>query len=557
MAERRDPARADPGPAPIDLRPNAAYEVRARIRGSSGRGGRALAILVALGLVSWLGYVGADRLGALGPAVDPSVGPAASLAADASTIPTPTRSAPPPVEVFQPLAGLETFPAILDGLEWVDPTIGTAVHPRGPDGQLSSAGWWFQLGGGDTLCACLDYGLAGKPGTLVVQRFAPDGDEVTATPYAGFGPPADEWQAMDSVLDPEGSSVIAAVAERTGPRWLLHLRRLPLYAGAPAAERTIDLGSVEGLGPMAGVDPPELAVLRLFVTPDARHLLVALREPRDVVADRGAEWLIDLTSSSFGRVREDPFGSTARDSVVCDQAAWASPTTFVNVCSPEEAREAGAPSSWAIGLQVVGESTTRLSLDPPAGTGWLIDGTNAEVYGWAPTPHEVVRIDASTGDWSTRQLDVPFPLGQTVSGPLPALGADVLWQPTQSASQPYQAPIVGSPDGRVVYGLGTVVDNVFGRPVSDGIWAIDTGTLSFVGHWDPAASYAALGLTPDGRALIGVGPPLDGVTTADDDFDYVLGLQDARDGSMVAVVRDLGTRLGGIPQLLAPGPPSR
>jgi len=536
--------------------PDGAYEVRARIRARSGRGGRAVAVLVVVAIIGWAGYVGADRLGVLGSSARP-VASAVSTAspAPASPIVGPPASPLPAVQAFAPLADRETFPAILDGLEWVNPGTGLASHARGPDGPLDSAGWWFQLGGGATLCACLVYPLARQPGTLMVERFGTSGDEQAATDYPGFSPPADQWEAMDVVLDPGATSLITAAATWTEGRWRLHLRRLPLVPGATAADRTIDLGPVGGLGPMAGVDPPEVVGLRLFVAPDGRHVLVSLQEPRDVVPGRGAEWLVDLASGGFGQARLDPFGSDARDADACARAGWASATRFVDICSAEEAPDPRQPNHWAVGLQDAGRTTTWLSLDPPADTGWIVDATHAAVYGWGPTPHEIVRVDAATGAWSSLQLGLPVLLGQTVDGAMPPLGADVVWAPTQSASQPDELPIAGSPDGRLVYGLGTVVDDVFGIPESDGIWAIDTTSLAFVAHWQPLASYGALGLTPDGRALIGVGPP-EGTpgTTAGD---LILGLQDARDGSPIAVVRDIGDRLGGIPGLLAPGPPGR
>jgi hypothetical protein len=90
---------------------------------------------------------------------------------------------------------------------------------------------------------------------------------------------------------------------------------------------------------------------------------------------------------------------------------------------------------------------------------------------------------------------------------------------------------------------------------STGIWAFDADSLAIVGHWAPAADYIALGITADGGTLIGVGHPPGEEVDQFGNHGPLVVFHDARDGSVLSVIRGLTLRAGGDPFPLAPALP--
>jgi hypothetical protein len=83
----------------------------------------------------------------------------------------------------------------------------------------------------------------------------------------------------------------------------------------------------------------------------------------------------------------------------------------------------------------------------------------------------------------------------------------------------------------------------------------DTRSLEVLAQWPALAAYQSLGLTSDGRYLIGVGGPRAAEITTFGRHGSELVFHDLTDGAPVAILRQLEQRLGGSPALLPAGPP--
>ena len=81
-------------------------------------------------------------------------------------------------------------------------------------------------------------------------------------------------------------------------------------------------------------------------------------------------------------------------------------------------------------------------------------------------------------------------------------------------------------------------------------------TLALVGHWLPGARYDWIGLTADGRHLLGVGRPSSLESTYHPNRGPSLVIHDTTDGAIVEIIRRIQAQLGNVPTFLiaAPGP---
>jgi hypothetical protein len=108
------------------------------------------------------------------------------------------------------------------------------------------------------------------------------------------------------------------------------------------------------------------------------------------------------------------------------------------------------------------------------------------------------------------------------------------------------SPFVASPDGSMLYGIGS----------DSGIYAFEAETLGLVGRWDAAVVYEAIGVSPDGAYLFGVGDPDPREVVTFGDQGGTLAVHAADTGDQVLVLRRFDTRLEGRPGVLLtrPGP---
>jgi len=536
-------------------RPDDGYRVAARIESRSGRRSW-LTALFAGGLVVVLaGLAIADRLNPDSRA--PGSPPAGEASASRPGAPGATvGTLPPVVEILQPDQSIGEVPVVVRGLSWLEPIRGL-LDPPFPQAR---AEWPFVLPDGSVVCACLDLADQAPDGSLRVLAFDRGANVKGARSIPDWLPAGGTSYLGDVVLNPFGTSIVATTAIQAGATWDLRVAVIPIDPDAPVMERTttgLDLSMVG--------EPPRLD-LHSYVSPDGRRLRISIERVGDdlnPVAGAARSWLVPLSAAAVGPPAEiaDPWADTS--SQVCTQRAWARTTLFVQICRSTQADESGARATFLRldGGRGHGTEIGLSSLPSDDPEGWLVDGTNGIVYGWSATTHHLYRVDLATGVVRDRIL------GQGVGEPLdpahdpieaspPPEGSErVLWQPLVSAGQPTMSPLVGSPDGRLLYAAGLawqpgVVSPGMG---TTGIWVFDAASMAVVGHWGAAANYQALGLTPGGRFVMGVGGPGNDEFSAFGNHGSELALHDRTDGSVVEILRQLDLRLGGVPYLLPIG----
>ena len=98
--------------------------------------------------------------------------------------------------------------------------------------------------------------------------------------------------------------------------------------------------------------------------------------------------------------------------------------------------------------------------------------------------------------------------------------------------------LAGSADGTVIYAVGHgPPSSTFQTFDSTGIWAFDAQTLGLVAHWEPAGTYDALSMTPDGEYLIALGDPTSEELNAFGNSGRTIAFHDARTGDLALVMR--------------------
>lgn len=532
-------------------RPDDRYEVRARIAPPPSRGPRLLALALAAILAGWAGLTLADRLGG-SPAASPTASglgsAAASLPAAArSVIPTlaPGVTYPPVVEAFDPSRLPERIPILRDGLVWLDPFDDLVDNDLGPVPQA----WPFVLSDGRTVCVCIAADKGG-PQTIEVIDFDPFGGELSdlSVPVGATGGP----EPMDAVIAPDGQSVIVAAASaapgaaftRAASRGVISLWRIPVAPSGAIERRTIPGIDLSGVGDLADVQ------LRLALTPGGTTLRVALNEITDDLSlVPGAElaWLLDVGGGRLGPAKPDPrVGSTPGP---CPLQAWATDDDYVQICRSSQAID--------IYVQSTKRSSSREEVSPTApgeDIGWLVDGTAGVVYGWSATGHRLIRLDVRSRSFFERELGGPLdPAQRPAETAVPAVRPGLArWQALRPAWDSTQSPVVGSPDGSILYGFGLATTSPASESttvVPTGIWAFDAASMAIVGHWAPLATYTSLGETADGRLLIALGTALpdEAAFGAEGTELTYLGRDD---GAPVLLARRVDATLGWPPLLL-------
>jgi hypothetical protein len=543
-------------------RPEDGYRVASRIEGRSSWRGRFLAVVLGMTVIGWAGVTLADRLGGGGPhrSAAPASGETGRATGRATGPPSlaPGQTFPSAVEIRRPDAAGGDVPVDLDGLAWLN------VQYMFLDGRLSQdqMQWPFALADGSA-CVCLGHGLDGRTAVLYLYRYDLAGHVVSnrSEPW----PEADLASGLvDAILDPSGNAAIVGSISQATHGWNLTLARIP-FDSSQAVQSSVSPIEIAELGDSAQV------VMRLTSAPDGSVLRVDLtRLADDPRTEWHGAWLVPVADGRFGPAVPTPAAPSDVPFTQCRGQAWATPTIFVELCYTP--RDDGRFDVFA-NLQDR-EGVTRaialgpVQLDDPLG--WLVDGTHGVVYAWTSFTHGIFRIDAATRELSLRLLagvdGNGAPMIPTVT-PEPALppqpgaspdGSQAAWQPTIGASQSIESPLVGSPDGRLLYAAGLSIGQN-GGAASTGIWVFDSASLALVDHWPAVVSYRAIGLDPSGTYLIGTGEPSAEEIAAFGNHGEELAVLDRGDGSVIAILRDLDLRLGGVPVLLPPplpAPPS-
>jgi hypothetical protein len=528
--------------------PGEEYRVRARIEGRSRRGRWVALLVAAIVVAGWIGITANAPRTATTPRGTTGQPSGPDLGADATL--------PPVVELVQPAEPMGRIPVLIGGLGWLDPARGTVERAALPDG----AQWLFALADGGTACLCFDVATDTGGADLHLDRFDRAGTLTFAESVPGWLPPGDVPVLEDAILEPDGSGVIAAAAVPASGVWHLRVLDLPFGESSQGATSESDLD-------LAALGDPLRLQLRIAVSPDGARLRISVRQLASAPAEQpslGLAWIARRESGTWGPPQ--PFRQSDQPGlVVCAAAAWATATDYVSICQAATANERGQLPTFVeidrgdgrFELKDVGESAFQEA------TGWLVDGTHGVVYGWAAMSHQLYRIDVPTGQLTRRSFfrsdGPPGSLrgaGAEATAP-PAGVAPVLWQPVGSAAQPFAGPLVGSPDGTLLYAMGLEFPSGtvgFGGPSSSGIWVFDAASLAIVAHWQPAITYESIGLAAGGHLLVGVGSASAEEQSVFGNHGPELAVHLTSDGSLIAIDRQLILQLGGMPFLLPAGP---
>jgi hypothetical protein len=527
-------------------RPDDGYRVAARIESRSRRRGRVLAIAFGVIVVAW----GATVLGT-GPA-DRGVHATGSGAIGNASPPDGSRppTFPPDVVVLDQRAPTARLPLRLGGLVLLDPRAGT-VQSLAPVDWLQFP---FAMADGVAACICIEPGAGNDdPSILHAMTFFDNGTLVSDIGVPGWLPLGSaDGIAIDARRIPGGQAFVVASAIRKAGRWSVRLDWLDTANGDSASR---DLGIIDG-----ATWSNENIGLGLAIAPDGRRLRLWVGgQPGDAFASPPPPpriWTVPIADRGFGAPapRIEPWPQDRL--TFCFAEAWASATIYVQLCRTDTDDGSGA---FRTSLRIDRGTGKPVEVEvangyPQEAEGSLIDGTRGVVYAWFGLEHRLVRIDVATGELTERYPgDGRTNLrGIPPEAPMPPVsGEAAIWQPIGGSVN----PLVGSPDGLLVYaaGLEPRTGAVGGSPYeSTGIWAFDTATLALVGHWPAAADYNVLAVSADGRFLAAFGPP-DGEEMAQfGNHGPLIVFHDARDGTVLSILRGLTLHAGGDPEPLAP-----
>lgn len=530
--------------------PDDGYRVAARIESRSGRRGRVLAVLFGFVVVAW----GATVLGS-GPADrGDRTADSGRIADDTGPPGSRPPTFPPDVTILDPRAPTAKLPIRLAGLELLDPRAGT-VESLAPVSWLQFP---FATADGGSACICVEPGTeTGAESVIHAMSFADTGQLVQDLLVPGWLSLSDaDGIAIEARRIPGGQAFVVASAIKHGGEWSVRLDWLDAASGDRASQIVDTVGRATWSSAYVAI--------RLAIAPDGRQLRLWLGaepsgEPASPPPSAPRIWTVPIEDRGFGPPvpREEP--GTDDPSRLCQGEAWASPTVFVRLCDADLGDGSGAVRTTLRIDRGAGrfDDVEVASGPPQESVGWLVDGARGVVYGWYAKSHRLVRIDVATarltdrypGDGRTNLLGIP----PEASPPPPGVGT-AIWQPFTGAL----SPLVGSPDGSVVYVVGLMPrTSTLGVSAyeSTGIWAFDVSSLALVGHWAAAADYSVLAATADGGTLVAFGPPGGREVTQFGNHGPLIVFHDARDGSVLGVLRGLTLRAGGDPQPLEPALP--
>ncbi len=540
--------------------PEGGYRALARIETRSSRRRRFSMALLVLVIGGWAGssvYGWATGRAAPGPGGEPSgLGLSRSSTEASATVATTIDSALPAYEVVGGPAPSDPIAVRLGGLAWLEPKRGEFVIAPHPEWRQML----FQEAEGRVLCVCFEPSADGATDSLHVQEYGPFQRVLRETLITPWMPRvAAEGLAFDAVPAEDGGGAIVAAAVATHGAWAVSLSRVGIDAGRQGTVTILD--RIADADVYAGL-PIEV---RVWLTPDGSHARVRFSTapegpfsaPRP---DRTWSWLVAITPDGFRVISrpKDPFPEL--DGTRCPAEAFATASVFVRVC--RQPLPDGGGEEVVVRRERLDGGHDVLSLpikEPDDSIGWAIDARAGVVYGWAASAHRAYRVDATNGSIEVR--DIKLFLGDNgvqrvtpVAPPPPLRTKPAQWQPVVAGAQSFPGPLVGSPDGSVLYVAGTSFGiGQSGGPGSTGIWVLDAETLAIVDHWAPAAVYTAIGLSSDGEWLLAEGAPPPAEIEAYGSHGPTLVIHETSFGGAVRIVmRRLVIEHGGVPFFLSP-----
>ncbi|MDO8484262.1 MAG: hypothetical protein Q7S35_04890 [Candidatus Limnocylindrales bacterium] len=399
---------------------------------------------------------------------------------------------------------------------------------------------------GGTVCLCWQPSgtESGDPTALDLVRVDDDLRELSRTTVAvvngldSIGRPTGPAQvALEPSLD--GRFAYLARAIRSATKWQIGLDVIDL--GKAAIVDMVDLISApqSDRSEVSAVERPTLRI-----APDGRHVLVmsTIEQETSFGAPSSARhaWIVGLDGPTLGRVVvANAIANTPRED--CSWIAFVAPAIIAKGCryptsdllASFEIRRYDL-AGRELGPAVDGPSEP--DADEP-----LIDVVDGVVYAWDPVGHMLLAADLVRGGWrsaGSAPSDRDNPGEVLTVGQRPPPGPPTTWSDGRPATDgPRARALVGSPDGRLLFAIGTGSD----PGSSSGIWVFDTQTLQLLERWPALASYESVTLFEDGRWLAAIGRPRETATGGPADWGTSITIHDTTTGRPVLRIGDLRT----------------
>jgi hypothetical protein len=338
---------------------------------------------------------------------------------------------------------------------------------------------------------------------------------------------------------PDGRFAYLARPIRSATDWQFDLDVIDL--GRAAIVDTVELISIppSDRSEVSAVERPTLRI-----APDGAHALVTLGIERETSFGPPASvrhaWIVGLDAPTLGRV-------VAADAIAgvppedCTWIGFVGPAIVAKGCL-----RATSDTSTSFEIRrydLAGRDLGPAAGDPsqPAADEPLIDVVDGVAYAWDPVGHVLLAADLVRGGWRAAGSppgDRHNPGAVLIVGRRPPSGSPTTWSDGRPATDaPRERMLVGSPDGRLLFAIGTGSD----RDSSSGIWVFDTQTLQLLERWPALAAYESVTLFEDGHWLAAIGRP--GVTAAGGPAEWgtSVTIHDTSTGRPVLRIGDLRT----------------
>ena len=547
------------------------FEVRAtRIDGGSGGGGpgrrwRPPWSIVLIGLLA----VVVPAVAFVGPRIEwrpevdlsflrPTPGPSPTP----TPRPTPRPTAPIPTELPELTWGegerpTDLLPLDLGGLRFVEPSTGALTPPapmRITDGDAifsddKTGGWW---------CVCLD-----RTGTSTAERAHLTLREVDAEGQltrdtrlvdlqsgtaTGFG---DYSMRVELERSPDDRIVWLGVGTREENTWTIRLISIDRTRSAVLAD--LVLTTIEVDPPVDQNQPvPDDAIEsylngpKVRLSPDGRTLLAVVGVDRYAYnGNRQPEgeawaWLVEVDPASGGFGPPGPIVDTGLtiDARMCWWGAWLSNDEYLAGCVAEDNLDTSFVrfdrQGVELGRSVVPNPDSSYYDEP------ILDRANRRIVWWSPVEHRLTRIDLESGQVMDLELDPERPAIDPEPPPASLRRPD--WTPLSSDYRPWSSGVLAFAQGSDrLYLLGmTESGSQYGGYGSTGIWLVDAATGTIADFWPADVAYQGLGLSRDGRWLLGIGAPGVNAQGEQTKWSTSLWVYDIRDGRVALRLGHLG-----------------
>jgi hypothetical protein len=405
--------------------------------------------------------------------------------------------------------------------------------------------------GGGLVCLCIEAPWSGRSAgfTMRVERH----DPVSGATERGVavleledGPSVQaivQPLQLDVDLAPDGRHLFLASVALESAWWIVRLHVLDASDGTPAG--AIVLGAVEGLPDLPGPGslprsspappaaaspvwadgPLTLTVPVVQVAPDGGSVRVVAEGLQledgpfeGSIPWQRFSWRVGLgPDGRLGEVEALPDERRVGEDF-CWREGFGGSDRYFRICQTLDGPRASVFVERANGERTRAIPLTQVEAQAIASA--LVDPTRGWLYLWSPVDHGLSRIDLETGERRTLELDPDGPLlGDPIAGTDPGearrpSGDPDPWRRPARALDPTGPTLVGSPDGARLYAAGGSIVDPFGAgsigpldQASTGIWVIDAERLTLLDRWLPETAIGSIGLTPDGRYLLGLGVP--------------------------------------------------